>query len=66
MIMPSEDLVDIRDVRVNTTLSKEERVKDFVRQIKDPFRCKCETFTVVSKFVKDGPSLEDCLRRLLV
>ncbi len=64
--MQNEDLVDIRDVRVDETLPKEERVKDFVRQIKDPFRCKCESFTVISKFAKNGPSLEDCLRRLLV
>ena len=30
-------LVDIREVSVNKELSREERITEFVRQIKDPY-----------------------------
>ena len=39
-------LVDIREVSVNKELSREERITEFVRQIKDPYRFKCGRFTV--------------------
>ena len=32
------ELVDIRDVSVNKDLPKEERIADFVKQIKNPYR----------------------------
>ena len=32
-----DELVDIRDVKVNMKLSKEERIKDYIRQIKNPY-----------------------------
>ena len=35
-IIDRDKLVDIRDVVINTDLPKEERIKDYVRQIKNP------------------------------
>ena len=32
-----DELVDIRDVKINTDLPQEERMKDFVKQIKNPY-----------------------------
>ena len=60
-----ENLADISDVCVNTDLPKEERIMEFVRQVKNPFRFKCGGFTVTARFANGGPSLEDCLQRLL-
>ncbi len=34
-------LVDIRDVTVDRELSREDRIAEFVRQIKNPYRFKC-------------------------
>lgn len=66
--MPSslnrDGLVDIRDVRVDKTLPREERIAEFVRQIKDPYHFRCGEFTVTARFNEDGPTLEDCLRRI--
>lgn len=45
-------LVDIREVSVNKELSREERITEFVRQIKDPYRFKCGRFTVQASFAK--------------
>ncbi len=35
-VIDRNKLVDIRDVIINTDLPKEERIKDYVRQIKNP------------------------------
>ncbi len=58
------DLVDIREITVNKNLPKEERVAEFVRQIKDPCHFKCGDFTVRARFAENGVTLEDCLQRL--
>ena len=60
-----EGLVDIRTVQVDRTLPKAERVAEFVRQIKNPYRFRCGKFIVNARFANNGPSLEDCLRRLM-
>ncbi len=40
----AEPLADIRHVSVNKDLSREERIAEFVRQIKDPYCFKCGKF----------------------
>jgi hypothetical protein len=59
------DLVDIRTVIVDKSLPKQERVAEYIRQIKDPYHFKCGKFTVTARFAETGPSLEDCLQRLM-
>ena len=61
----SGGLVDIREVVVDKNLTKEERIAEFVRQIKDPYHFKCGKFTVTARFTDGGPTLEDCLGRLM-
>jgi len=60
------DLVDIRTVTVDKELSKHERITEFIRQIKNPYRFKCGKFTVTVRFAENGPTLEDCLRQLVM
>ena len=61
-----EPLADIQDVSVDPNLPREERIAEFMRQIKNPYCFKCGKFTVRAKFAKDGPSLEDCLKQILL
>ncbi|MCL2672667.1 MAG: hypothetical protein FWF10_11640 [Clostridiales bacterium] len=61
----SDDLVDIRDVRVDTNLSRQERIAEFVRQIRNPYRFRCGKFVVTARFAESGPTLEDCLQRII-
>jgi hypothetical protein len=63
--VPASELVDIRDVHVDNTLPKRERVAEYLRQIKDPYHFKCDRFTVTVRFAKDGPTLEDCLQLMM-
>ena len=48
------DLVDIRDIAVDKHLPREERIAEFVRQIKDPCHFKCGDFTVRARFAENG------------
>lgn len=59
------NLVDIRDVSVNKELPREERVADFVRQIKDPYHFKCGKYTVQASFAEDGGTIEECIKGLI-
>jgi hypothetical protein len=59
------DLVDIGDVRVDSSLSRNERVSEYNRQIKDPNHYKCRGLTVTAKFPENGASFEECLRSMV-
>ena len=63
--LTDDDLVDIRDVNVDKDLSREERISEFVRRIKNPYRFKCGRFTVQASFAADGVSLEECIKGIL-
>ena len=58
-------LADIRDVSVDQSLLKEERIAEFLRQIKNPCCFRCGKFTVRAQFSDNGVSLEDCLKQIL-
>ena len=59
-----ESLVDINDVQINTDLPDEERMLDFVRQIKNPYCYICNGMVVKTRFV-GKQSLEECIKATL-
>ena len=60
------DLVDIKNITVDKSLPKQERIAEFIRQIKDPYRFKCGKFIVTARYAESGPTLEECLQRLVL
>lgn len=62
----ADELIDIRDVSVDPNLPRAERIAEFIRQIKNPYHFKCGKFTVRAQFTEGGPSLEDCLKQILI
>ncbi|MDL2258453.1 hypothetical protein LJC42_04800 [Eubacteriales bacterium OttesenSCG-928-K08] len=60
-----DTLVDIRDICVDKNLPRQERIAEYVRQIKNPYHFRCGKFVVTAHFAVDGPPLEDCLRGLV-
>jgi len=62
----STPLVDIRDISVDQSLSKEERIAEFLRQIKNPYCFKCGKFIVRARYAQNGVTLEDCLKQILI
>lgn len=63
-IKSTNTLIDICDVSVDKNLPKQERVVEFVRQIRNPYHFRCGKFTVTARFSEDGPTLENCLQRI--
>ena len=60
-----EELVDIRDVRIDRTLPKEERVRSFVQQIKNPYCFRCGDVIIKTSFANTETTLEDCVEHYL-
>ena len=56
-----EDLVDIRDVHIDLDLPKEERIRQFVEQIKNPYCFKVGNVVVKTTFADTDRTLDDCL-----
>jgi len=61
-----EGLVDIRDVSVDHNLSQNERIIEFIRQIKNPYRFRCGKFIIRANYDPNGPTIEKCLYRMMV
>ena len=60
-----DDLVDIRDVHIDRTLSKEERIRSFVRQIRNPYCFKCGNVVVKTSFADTDVTLEERMEHYL-
>ena len=65
IISSTSDLVDIREVTVDKGMPRDERVAEFVRQIRNPYHFRCGKFVVTARFAEDGPTLEECLQRII-
>lgn len=59
-----DELVDIADVKINTDLPVEERIKDYIRQIKNPYCYLCNGVVVRISFA-GKTKLSDCLKTAL-
>ena len=60
------ELVDIRDVVVQKDLPQRERLIEYVRQIGNPYRFKCGTYTFTAVYPDNGKPLEECLRAAVI
>jgi len=59
-------LVDIKDVQINTSLPRNERIIDFLEQIKNPYCFKVGKAAVKVSFSDTEATVEDCLERYLL
>ena len=55
-------LVNIENIVIDENKSQEERIKEFYRQIKNPYRFLCGDVIVNVMFTKNGKSFEDTLK----
>ncbi len=60
-----EDLVDIRDVEIDPELPKEERIRSFVRQIRNPYCFKVGNVVVKTTFADTDVTLDERLEHYL-
>ena len=61
-IFDASELADIREVSVDPSLDREDRIAEFRRQIGDPHHFRCGDIVV---HAQDGPSLTDRLKQLI-
>lgn len=57
-----ESLRDIRDIKIDPGLPREERIKSFLDQIGNPYLFRCNGHVVCVKFAETDRTLEDCLQ----
>jgi len=60
-----DDLVDIKDVKIKTELPLEERILDYIRQIKNPY-CYLDHGVIVKLSFTGERSIEDCLKTIML
>lgn len=60
-----DDLIDIKDVEIRTNLPQEERIVDFISQIKNPYLFKCGDTVVECVFSQTQTTLLDRLKQLM-
>jgi hypothetical protein len=59
------DLVELSDVRIDENLSQQERIAEFIRQIKNPYCYKCGDIVVKESFSNNGKSIDDCFEQYI-
>ena len=60
-----DDLIDINDVEINTELPKDERIADFIRQIKNPYLFRCGNTIVKVEFSKTEATFTDRIKQYM-
>ncbi len=60
-----DTLKDIRDIHIDENLSKEEKIQQFLEQIKNPYCCKYGKTVIKINFSQTDATLEDRLREYL-
>lgn len=58
-------LVDIESIQINMELPREERIVDFIEQIKNPYLFRCGDLVVQSVFSDSGVTLTERLKQYL-
>ena len=61
----TDSLVDIRDVKIDTSLPVSERVKSYIEQVKNPYYFRVGDVVVHVSYAENGPSLQELLEGYL-
>ncbi|MEA5057378.1 DUF6870 family protein [Anaerotignum propionicum] len=60
-----DDLIDINDVEIQMQLPREERIADFIRQIKNPYLFKCGNVVVKIEFSQAEVTLTERMKQYM-
>lgn len=60
-----DELVDLRTVRINTGLPAEERIRSFLRQVKNPYCYKVGDVVVRVAYSENGATLDECFTEMI-
>ena len=60
-----ETLVDIRDVKLDSSMSQTERIQSYLKQIKNPYCFRVGDVVVNVAYTKGDATLNDCFADML-
>ena len=60
-----ESLVDIRDVKLDSSMEQADRVRSFIQQVKNPYRFKVCDVVVNVAYTNGGATLNECFADML-
>ena len=60
-----ESLVDIRDVKLDSSMEQADRVRSFIQQVKNPYRFKVGDVVVNVAYTNGGATLNECFAYML-
>lgn len=60
-----EELVDIREIKIDESLSLNDRKQEFLKQIKNPNLFKYGDICINVEYNEEGPTLEECINRYI-
>ena len=60
-----ESLVDIRDVKLDSSMEQADRVRSFIQQVKNPYRFKVGDVVVNVAYTNGGATLKECFADML-
>lgn len=65
-MVDADTLVDIEKIEIDRTLSKEERMSNFMKVVNNPFCFKCNGMVVKTVYNESGENLEEKLVGLIM
>lgn len=60
-----DGLIDIRDVKLDSSLGQAERIQSFLQQVKNPYCFKVGDVIVNVAYTEGGATLNDCFADML-
>ncbi len=60
------DLIDLQTVSVSKALNHEERIAEFIKQLKNPYCFIAGNHIVKVRYSENGPSIEECVQGILL
>ena len=60
-----ETLVDVTTIKIDENMSKEERVKEYLRQVRNPYCFKVGNVVVKCSYSNDGVTLKERFEQLV-
>ena len=60
-----ESLVDIRDVKLDSSMEQADRVRSFIQQVKNPYHFKVGDVVVNVAYTNGGATLNECFADML-
>lgn len=61
----NDGLVDLRKIKIDTSLPVEDKIKSYIEQIKNPYKYRVGDIVVTLKFNESGPSFQEALASVI-